>query len=236
MSDKLRLETSPNPKLLGSKIIDCIPQTGLCPNRCNQCFYNRPGAFYRPIDTPLLPTLEQANGKIVRVNSGHDSNVNRDQVLVATKQYPNRFYNTSIPQFDFPAPVVFTCNGHRLILVPNPPKNLMFVRFRLATDNLAEADLAVRHYWVKHGTPVVMTFMRYYEKSLVPDLSVYEFRQHVLKDYWILRPEIVLQIMSRWAKLQPPILGVRMCGTPYSSMCADCCNCEFLYWDCLRRM
>ena len=117
-----------NPKLVGSKLIDCIPQTGLCPNACPECFYNG-GRFYRTLDEPLLPSLEQADGRIVRVNSGHDSNLSRDIVLAATADYEHKFYNTSLPEFGFPAPVVFTCNGREPLLVECPP-NVMFVRVR----------------------------------------------------------------------------------------------------------
>ncbi|MDD3102377.1 MAG: hypothetical protein PHE59_04515 [Patescibacteria group bacterium] len=222
-----------NPKLVGSNLIECIPQTGKCPNKCPECFYN--GAFYRPLDTPLIPTKKEAIFKLVRVNSGHDSNIQRELVIRKTKDFPNKFYNTSIPKFDFPGPVVFTCNGHKLILVDSPPPNIMFVRFRLATNNLEEADEAVKYYWVKHQIPVVMTFMRYYNKENVPDLKKYKLNKHILNHCYVLKPEFMIEIMSRWNKMNPPILGVRMCGTPYSSFCADCRNCEFLYVDHMNR-
>ena len=57
-----------------------------------------------------MPTLEEVGDGIVRVNSGHDSNIGRDEVIRATEQYPRRFFNTSIAKFDFPAPVVLTAN------------------------------------------------------------------------------------------------------------------------------
>lgn len=224
-----------NPKLEGSNIIDAIPQVGECPIKCEECFYNS-GRFFRPLDTPLMPTLEEAEGKVVRVNSGHDSNLQRNLVISSTSHFKHKFYNTSIAKFDFPGPVVFTCNGHRLILVKNPPPNLMFVRFRVSTANLEDADKAVNHYWIGHGIPVVMTFMRYYDKNRVPDESAYEFRKSVLNTYWMPKLTTVVEIMSRWSKGEPSIRGVRMCSTPYSSFCGDCRNCEFLYWDCLRRM
>lgn len=224
-----------NPKLAGSNLIDAIPQCGQCPIGCAECFYNG-GRFYRPLDTPLLPLAEESEGKIVRVNSGHDSNMEREMVIAKTACYKHKFYNTSIPKFNFPAPVVFTCNGHKLKLVENPPNNLMFVRFRVSTVNLEEADQAVEHYWVKHGIPVVMTFMRYYDETNMPDKADYEFRKSVLNTYWMPKVETVLAIMSRWGKTEPPVRGVRMCSTPYSSYCGDCRNCEFLYWECLKRM
>ena len=67
-------ETTLNPKFEGSGIIDCKPQKGLCPLDCNQCFYNRPNAFYVDPEQPIMPTLEEVGEQIVRINSGHDSN------------------------------------------------------------------------------------------------------------------------------------------------------------------
>lgn len=226
---------SSNPKLAGSNIVDAIPQTGECPVGCAECFYNG-GRFYRPLDTPLMPTAEEAEGKIVRVNTGHDSNIRRKSVIAATECFRHKFFNTALPKFNFPGPVVFTCNSRKLKLVENPPKNLMFVRVRVSTANLAEADKAVQHYWVKFGIPVVMTFMRYYDEANVPNQTDYEFRKSILNIYWMAKVETVLGIMSRWSKTNPPVRGVRMCGTPYSSFCGDCRNCEFLYWDCLCKM
>jgi len=224
-----------NPKLVGSNIVDAIPQTGECPVKCAECFYNG-GRFFRELDAPLVATPEEARGKIVRVNSGHDSNIQRNVVLAATAAFPHKFYNTAIAKFDFPGPVVFTCNAHKLKLVENPPPNLMFVRFRVHTGNLDDADQAVKHYLAKHGIPVVMTFMRYYSEEAVPDKAAYEYRKSILNSYWMMKRDWVLEIMSRWGKTNPPVRGVRMCSTPYSSFCGDCRNCEFLYWDSLRRM
>ena len=226
------METVTNPKLKGSSLIDAIPQTGECPVGCAECFYNG-GRFYRTLDEPLIPSEEESVGKIVRVNSGHDSNIEKQMVLCETYWYKDKFYNTSIPNFDFPSPVVFTCNGRDLILTDDV-ENLMFVRFRVSTDNLEEADRAVEHYLVKHGIPVVMTFMRYYSDP--PNQEDYEFRKSVINDYWCLKSDKVVEIMSRWGKKTPPVRGVRMCSTPYSSFCGDCKNCEFLYHEFFRRL
>ena len=121
-----------NPKLEGSGIIEAIPQTGECPIGCDECFYNGK-RFYRSLDTPLLPSLQEAQGNIVRVNSGHDSNVQRGLVIKSTEQYLDKFYNTSIANFDFPGPVVFTANGRKPILAKRGLDNLMFVRARTRT-------------------------------------------------------------------------------------------------------
>jgi len=216
-----------NPKLKGSNIIDCIPQAGECPVKCAECFYNG-GRFYRSLAEPLLPTSEEAEGKIVRVNSGHDSNLERAQVLDATAGYTHCFFNTSIPRFDFPHPVVFTCNGSRLFLVPTPA-NVMFVRVRTCSWNLDDVDRAVEHYRIKHGREIVLTFMRYYDRHSVLEPEDYEWRPSILNSYWCPRPEMIVRVLSRYKGT-----GVRMCGTPTSSLCTDCRNCELLYWPCLR--
>ena len=225
---------STNPKLVGSNIIDCIPQTGECPLKCTECFYNG-GRFYRSLDKPLMPTYEESKHKIVRVNSSNDSNVNRDNVIKSTWKYPHRFYNTSLPNFDFPAPVVFTCNGRgKLILAEKGLEKLMFVRVRTSIFDLENVDNAVQYYLVKHKIPVVLTFMRYYDEKSIPEeyRKYFEFKKHVLNSYYCHTTEAHLQVLQRYKGL-----GVRMCGTLVSSLCVDCRNCEFFYWKkCLKRI
>jgi len=224
-----------NPKLIGSNIIDCIPQTGECPNKCGQelgedCFYNG-RRFYRTLDEPLFPSWEEAEGKIVRINSGHDSNINREYVISSTEKYKHKFFNTSMPNFNFPAPVVFTCNG-RSLLLEKPADNLMFVRVRTSMWNLEDVDKAIDWYLKTHKIPVVLTFMRYYkESSIKPEFRNYYLeKKHILNTYFCLNTEGHLKVMERYKGT-----GVRMCGTPVSSVCVDCRNCELLYWECLSR-
>ena len=59
------MTTKRNPKQEGTPFFDCIPQIGPCPIGCNQCFYNRPGAYYVPIDKPHVPTPEEVSDGIV---------------------------------------------------------------------------------------------------------------------------------------------------------------------------
>jgi len=229
------LEYQENPKLIGAKVIDCIPQTGECPNKCPDCFYNG-GRFFRTLDEPWMPDLDEvlSGGRIVRVNSGHDSNLQKDLVLRETAKYPYKFYNTSIPSFDFPAPVVFTCNGGKdgkLKLVE--PDNVMFVRVRVDSWDMETADKAVEHYLKKRGTPVVLTFMRYYDGAKIPTEAKgdYEWKKHLVNKYYCIKSKTILRIMSRFKGM-----GIRMCSTPWSSNCIDCRNCEFLYWEAMRRV
>jgi hypothetical protein len=218
-----------NPKLIGSNIIDCIPQTGECPNRCSECFYNG-GRFFRTLDEPLIPSCEEVGDKIVRVNTGNDSNVNKSLVLEQTKQYKHKFYNTSIPKFDFHAPVVFTCNPKEDFILANPVDNIMFVRIRTTTWNKKERDVAIQYY-KKLNVPIVLTFMRFYNKYSIPEnqLENYEWRENILNNYFCIKTEAILNIMKEYNKM-----GVLMCGTPYSSNCVDCGNCENLYWRAIR--
>jgi len=226
------LNTDQNPKLVGTNIVDCIPQTGNCPVGCPECFYNG-GKFYRTLDKPLEPIV--LSNKIVRVNSGHDSNINRKLVLKKTKHYKNKFYNTSFPVFDFPGPVVFTCNGgkNEEMKLIKPTKNLMFVRVRVAYWKLEEVDKAVDFYLKTYNTPVVLTFMRYYDDNRILEVAKdkYEYKKHILNSYYCLKQEAVLEVMDRYKQT-----GVRFCGTPVASNCLDCQNCEFLYWKCMRKL
>lgn len=218
-----------NPKLKGTNIVDCIPQTGECPYQCPECFYNG-GRFFRTLEEPWMPSAEQVGDKIVRVNSGNDSNNQRKLVIEKTKNYNEVFYNTSIPKFDFPGPVVFTCNGGKKgeLKLVDDVNNLMFVRVRVSSWDLETVDRAVEHYRNTHDIPVVLTFMRYYNGDLIPDEAKndYEWRKSIINNYFCIKQEALLRIMSRYKGK-----GVRMCGTPTGSGCIDCRNCELLYYE-----
>ncbi len=221
------MEEKQNPKLEGTDIIEAIPQTGKCPVGCDECFYNG-GRFYRQLDKPLVPTMEEARRKIVRVNPGHDSNIQKDLATMATAAFPHKFYNTSIASFDFPGPVVYTCNATQLHLVLMV-RNLMAVRVRVSTWNLEEVDKAVEHY-LTLKVPVLLTFMRYFNYLKIRIKKDYEWRKNILNEYYCIKQEAILRVLERYKGK-----GVRMCGTPASSLCIDCRNCEFLYWQWIRR-
>jgi len=181
MNSELK-QTARNPKQDGSGMWSCRPQAGKCPNGCNQCFYNRDNAYYCEINQPNIPTPEEVGDDIVRMNSGHDSNVQKDLVLKTAAQYKYVFFNTSVPDFDFPGPVVFTANAkeeepahcpivnHRTMTRQLPPKlerqfdRLMFVRLRVSPTNLEFIRQAVA-CWAAVHVPVVLTFMAYYDQD-----------------------------------------------------------------------
>jgi len=160
--------TKRNPKQEGSNLFDCIPQVGPCRNQCNQCFYNRPGAFYVPIDQPSIPTSEEVGDGICRINCGNDSNLQRDLVIETAKQYKHFFFNTSIPKFDFPGPVVFTANPKEekpvfMFGETKIPENMMFIRLRVSPTNLLHIEHAIRNITTL-GVNCVLTYMAYYDQ------------------------------------------------------------------------
>lgn len=230
-----------NPKLEGTCVVDCIPQIGPCLHDCNQCFYNRSGAFYTPIDKPNIPTLEEVGGGIVRMNCGNDSNTQRELVIEIAKQYKQYFFNTSVPRFDFPGPVVFTANSNeeKYALVPENldsiPRNLMFVRLRVSCTNLAVIDGAVKQ-WTEYHVPVVLTFMAYYDyEPKVPDnlgFKCYEWRVRHINSYWCPTKEFMRWVMSRYQNNRL----VSMCSSIDSAYCRDCRNCEIYYLQTMKRL
>jgi hypothetical protein len=242
------LMTKRNPKQEGSNVFDCKPQCGPCPMGCNQCFYNRPGASYVPLDEPHMPTVAEVGDGIMRVNALHDSNIERDKVIAATAQYPRRFFNTAIPKFNFPGPVVFTANREeeKAAVVPcslqtGIPYNLMFVRLRVSATNIGLVAVAVEA-WTKRGTPVVLTFMAYYDgkppsnPDIEAELSgpLYEWKQRHVNSYHCPTREFMTYVL-RYMK---PIAWrlVTMCGTLQSNFCKDCRNCETYYWQTMKHM
>lgn len=233
---------SKNPKIEGTRIISCIPQRGLCPNNCSFCFFN--ANPYNNLE-PIVPTIEETKGKIVRVNDINDSNNQKDLVIETTKNYEHKFYNTSISNFDFPDPVVFTCNGRttdtdfiRTGDLIHRESNLMAVRIRTNYWNLRLVKEAAVYYALKE-IPVILTFMRYPEESNLKDKYSYTYRQYISHSYWQLTSAAKQaiftlidnsvaqhQLMNRKEVKQM----VYTCGTIRSPYCRDCGNCEKLFW------
>jgi hypothetical protein len=249
-----------NPKQEGSNLWDCIPQKGPCPMNCSQCFYNRPGAFYAGME-PLVPTPEEVGDDIVRMNCGHDSNLEKELVIETAKKYKHFFFNTSIPKFDFPGPVVFTANPKedKAALLPSYKDgwnfdNLMFVRLRVSPTNLHFIENAVKS-WTERQIPVVLTLMSYYDQTppdceRVDELSccrqihagwnsfsrevIYTWRVRHVNSYWCPTKEFMNYILDRMKQIGGRL--VTICGTPDSNYCRDCRNCEHFYFLTLRHL
>ena len=225
-----------NPKLEGTEIFDCKPQCGPCPLNCNQCFYNRPGAFFVDPNLPHMPTVEEVGKGLLRINSGHDSNLEREKVIAATDAFPRRFFNTSIPRLDFPAPVVLTANPKEeesFFPPPDPvPDCLMFVRLRTSSTNLWLIKQAV-DAWTDVGVHVVLTFMAYYDHrpgeelpGLHHNFQIYEWKVRHTNPYWCATEPFIRHVLKAMRSRSPLARRlVTMCGTPTSRWCRDCGNC-----------
>lgn len=237
-----------NPKQIGSTLHDCRTQTGKCGMDCNQCFYNRDGAFYCDINKPQLPAPDTVGHEIVRMNCGHDSNFNRAACIKQALKYENFFFNTSVPKFDFPGPVVFTANPKEeepsSVILDNQliqagiraaSSNLMFVRLRVSASNLNLITEAVQQ-WTSFQVPVVLTFMAYYEKKAlqkvideVPEAKTYYvWKKRHINSYFCPTRAFKQSVMKRMKNHGGRL--VTMCGTLDSNYCRDCRNCESYYW------
>lgn len=228
-----------NPKTRGSGIICAIPQRGTCPNKCSDCFFQSGRSYLEPLEDnlPNMPTYDDVEGRVVRVNDGNDSNVQRDLVISETARYPLRFYNTAIPSLDFPAPVVLTVNPGEMTDedfhgIDEPPINLMFVRIRTNTWNMATVARAVAYY-TSRDVPVVLTFMAYFDQDISPQYRRdYEFRKRTLNSYWCITKDAYARVMERFKDDFP----VYSCSGPGPSGCKHCGNCLREYFATMERM
>lgn len=233
-----------NPKQADSNLFDCVPQAGKCPMRCNQCFFNREGAFYT--ETPAIPDSAEVGNGIVRMNCGHDSNLEKELVLKTAEQFKHVFYNTSLPNFDFPGPVVWTANREeeKLVVIPPElwtgiPKNLMFVRLRVSGTNLPHVDRAAQ-WFTSGGVPVVLTFMAYYdcEPKVTPEIQelvegpCYEWRVRHINSYWCPTKAFLRVVLDRYQHNRL----VSYCGSLEGPYCRLCRNCETYYHQTMKRM
>lgn len=232
-----------NPKTKGSGIICAIPQKGTCLIGCSDCFFQSGRSYLEPFEEnlPNVPPYEQTKGRIVRVNDGNDSNNNRSHVIAMTKQFDDKFYNTSVPIHlkEFNAPVVLTVNPGKMTdsdfhkLDPIPP-NLMFVRIRANMWN-QELTMQAADYYTSRNVPVVLTFMAYYLDEVPGEYkSWYVFKKRTLNSYWCLTQGGWTALSLRdWANKTL----VYTCGKDaavYS--CARCGNCLREYYATKERM
>ena len=219
-----------NPKQVGSMLFDCVPQHGPCPNNCNQCYYNE--CFYAGHE-PLIPEPRDVAGGIVRMNSGHDSNLEKPLVLETAKLYEDVFFNTSMENLDFPEPFVLTANASeedtKGWFVPDVnPANLMFVRFRLSAKNIGNV-MNFAASWAKDNIPVVLTLMRYRTLDDIPEgyYTSYENILHIKHNWLVPTKGLWDRIQSR-SEFQNNRL-IQTCGSYESSLCCDCGLCECYY-------
>ena len=235
-----------NPKTKGSGILCCIPQTGRCPKDCKDCFFQGGRSYLEPLDEnlPNMPSLEEAKNRIIRINDGNDSNIDRDNVIARSKVYSHKFYNTSIPHnlAGFDAPVVLTVNGgiltdsgyHRL---PKIPENLMYVRVRTNMWNLDSVVNPAVDYYSGEGVPVVLTFMAYFTQP-IPEQHKddYIFRKRTLNEYWAITTNAWRRVMARYEDNMYVYSCGKIEGEKGGAGCPRCGNCIREYFNTLERM
>ena len=235
-----------NPKTKGSGILCCIPQKGHCPLSCEDCFYNTGRSYLEPLDenTPNLPPITDTMDRVVRVNDGGDSSIDREEVMWLTQHYKQKFYNTSIPDFldEFDAPVVLTVNPGSLTdrdFYRIWSWNLMYVRARVNTWNLHLIDSIVSHYTLEMADkiPVVLTFMAYFDQP-IPELhrDRYVFRKRTLNSYWAITTEAWRRIMEYYNDNNLVYSCGHIEGELGETKCKYCGNCLREYFATMERM
>jgi len=230
-----------NPKTKGSGVITCIPQIGRCPHECSDCFFQSGRSYLEPLENnlPHIPPLKLSEDRIVRMNDGNDSNVDRELVEKTARQFKNYFFNTSVNyELDkFSAPVVLTINPSNSTdinfqKVEPIPQNLMFVRFRTNMWNVGLLDKAVLYY-SKKEIPIVITFMAYYSDNIPKEYkSSYIWKKRTLNSYWVLRIDEINRIMETYKENQ----YVYSCGIKGQHSCKFCGNCIREYYNTKERM
>lgn len=233
-----------NPKTKGSGIICCIPQKGECPNKCSDCFFQSGRSYLEPLEQnlPNIPSVEEARGRIVRINDGNDSNVQRDLVMKCAQQYENYFYNTAIPRDleGFKAPVVLTVNPGKMtdsnFHKIEAPKNLMFVRVRTNVWNIDNVVKPAVEFYKKQEVPVVLTFMRYYtdtDEIRKESEDYYACKKRIMNRYWCITDKGIENVSNQFKDNSL----VYLCGGPKESLlCKSCGNCLREYFATKERM
>ena len=231
-----------NPKTKGSGIICAIPQKGTCPNKCEDCFFQSGRSYLEPLEKnlPNMPMIRDTDYRVVRINDGNDSNVDREMVTESTWGYEMKFYNTAIPKDleKFDAPVVLTINPKdEEINYAQIPDNLMFVRYRTNMWNLDRLPYVV-DYYSRRQVPIVLTFMAYFNLNSIPKIyeSCYIYRQRTMNSYYAITTEAWETAMfpyryNKWIYSCGKIEGER--GT---NKCRYCGNCLREYFATMERM
>ena len=234
-----------NPKTKGSGIIGAIPQTGTCPNKCEDCFFQSGRSYLEPLEEnlPNYPSVVESLFRVVRINDGNDSDVQRETVMGIAEHYPMYFYNTAIPKDleGFNAPVVLTVNPGKLTdksayYVDPIPENLMFVRFRANTWNIELAHEVVSYY-SEREVPIILTFMRYYKKTVKKEHeSSYIFRKSTLNSYWAITTSAWEYVMSLFKYNKWVYSCGKIEGEKGTTACRHCGNCLREYFATIERM
>jgi hypothetical protein len=250
-----------NPKTKGSGIKSVIPQQGRCPYGCEECFFQGHNRSYlAPLseNLPNMLTPEEAEGYVIRVNDGNDSNYQSKLVKEDTKIYKEKFYNTSVDLINhfLPFPVVLTVNPGQMTdadfyKLKKIPVNLMFVRARVNTWNLGLIDQVVEYYSTRH-IPIILTFMAYYKTiTKIPKEHIlnYKYRTRTKNKYYAITTKAWERVMERYRlnpfdltkdtlepKLQKWVYSCGFEGELGTSACQHCGNCLREYYRCREKI
>ena len=214
---------------------------------CADCFFQSGRSFLEPLDKnlPNMPSLQKSIGRVIRVNDGNDSNIQRDLVMKSTRKYQFKFYNTSIPHdlWRFDAPVVFTINPGLKTdtswYKTAPTKNLMFVRIRTNMWNLNTVVFPAVDFYTDKEVPVVLTFMAYYDTAdKIPQnyKEHYVFRKRTLNSYNAITTEAWEGIMNYFKYNKWVHSCGKIEGEKGDTHCRFCGNCLREFFACKERM
>lgn len=194
-----------NPKTKGSGILCAIPQNyKRCTRECSECFFQNGRSYLEPLaeNLPNIPFTEDIYNYVIRVNDGLDSSDSVDEVIERTKHWPRKFYNTSSPheinKLSEHGPIVLTLNPGDYIDKEfwKPDENIykvfMFVRFLANPVNSWLLARAVDEWCNGYNIPLVITFMRYYNKDNAQFQyfdSYYNKKEHILNPSWSLNQD-----------------------------------------------
>lgn len=244
-----------NPKTKGSGIMCAIPQKGRCPNECEDCFFQSGRSYLEPLDenTPNMPPFDKQFmmkariPRVIRINDGNDSNVDRRTVIEASRVLRTSlyFFNTSIPDDleGFPGPVVLTVNPGKMTdlgfhELEEIPLNLMFVRFRANTWNQSSLRKCVAYY-TSRNVPVVVTFMAYFDtcaKIPVEAARHYAFRKRTLNSYYAITTDAAEGVMRPYRYNKLVYQCGKIEGERGDTHCRYCGNCIREYFVTMERL
>jgi hypothetical protein len=227
-----------NPQTKGSGIFCAIPHITRCPIGCTDCFFQSGRSYLEPLtdNLPNIPPDELIHSHIIKINDCNDSNIDRKEVIKSTAWWPHKFYETSIPDLAFPAPIVLTVNPGAMTdtdahLLDDIPDNLMFVRVRVNTWNLRIVDRVMQHY-TDRNVPVVLTFVVYY-KEAPQHKDHYTLRKRTTNQYWVIT-ELYWEAVVHRFRINNLAYT---CGKPVDShRCVRCGNCLREYYATMERI
>jgi len=236
-----------NPKTKGSGIVCSIPQTGVCPNKCEDCFFQSGRSYLEPLAENLPNVPERVEPwQVVRMNDGNDSHVNRELVIKSAERFPMKFYNTAIPTnlHLFDAPVVLTLNPAKhtddyFAMVAPIPHNLMFVRIRTNTWNIGKVVDPAVEYYSEREVPIVLTFMAYFgaaDKIPEEHRENYVFRKRTLNSYNAITTAAWESVVWKYRYNKWVYSCGKVEGEKGTTACRHCGNCLREYFATMERM